>query len=359
MNNDWQKLMCIYFRNEDYHAIGVILRNWGIQGTENQNGTWIDWNLVPVDCQQTVEKYVNTVVKARKEQKEWEEHVRLSTSDRKNIEDVTATLEKNKYNSHSFTYEERDVGLSSAPHSKTRQSWVHGIARNIHTSDDPTASQWVLNRVPYQLIPNTEQNQQKWKKIGNLSGYVVSEQTLIWEDDMEDPNIINQYARWRQREEVLWKKVFPNKKEDCLLKHSKDRILRAQYWMKNRRKYSLHSQKIMKYIRNFVHSHNERHHFFICPESIDTMLRTEIYPDIEYEELQPNNVNHVINEDTDEDPPLCQDDDVDDIWAQNPFQNRPEKPESTTHNKKKRKAGGGRKKKFVSADVFSSGIICQ
>lgn len=341
----WQGLMRTYFQDADYHTLGAILRNWDICGTENQNGTWIDWGRVPEDCQNEVEKFVQTVVESRKEQKNWETKVRMIAADKKN-QMVNEGGEKS--DDRSFTYEERE-GIDKSQ----QQSWVNrkGVPRNLHTMDEPTASQWVLDRVPYQLKNNSE-NQQKWKKIGSLDGYVVYDEGLIWENEEDDIEVIHQQEIWRKREEAWWK-ISPR---ENLAGDSKERVLRAQEWMKNRRKFSLHSQKIMKHVRDFVRSQGIRRHFLICPEFfVHETGDAEVFIDEEEEE------EHVVGqEDVDEDPSLwCRDDEEEeDVWAKNPFQNR-QTEEEEVKPKKKRKTAKPKKKKSVSEKIFSSGTAVE
>lgn len=355
-DDSWQDLMRTYFQEADYHTLGAILRNWSIRGTENQNGTWIDWAKVPDDCQNEVERYVHTVVKSRREQKEWEERVRMEVAEKKNHWNPSANMsqDKSQNDDQSYTYEEKtEMGEKSQQNSQ--QSWVNrkGVPRNVTTIDEPTASQWVLDRVPYQL-KDTAPNQPKWKKIGNLEGYVVYDEGLIWQEEEDDPSILQQNSIWRQREEAWWK-ISP--RENLNSNDSKERVLRAQEWMKNRRKFSLHSQKILKYVRDFVRSQGIRRHFLICPESWEGGQWAEEGEEAEMEEPTAP----VLEDDDGEDEPrLWADDEEEDVWAQNPFQNRQtEEMEKKTDKKKKRKTGGGRKKKGVSEEIFASGTSVQ
>ena len=72
----WQSSMRHYFQEVDYHGLAQLFRKWYVKGTENKNGTWIDWNQVPENCQKEVKTYVLKVVESRRKQKEWEDYVR-------------------------------------------------------------------------------------------------------------------------------------------------------------------------------------------------------------------------------------------------------------------------------------------
>lgn len=251
----WIVAMQLYFQEVDYHGLGQILRKWNVRGTENQNGTWIDWEQVPELCQKMVKEYVCKVIESRKKQKEWEEYVRITN--------LTRGLEQ-KIDETIFEEKENKVLKVDSIHSG---NWNRKNFPKRTNVDEIQSSQYVLNRVPYPLQVNKDDNMSRWKKIGNLNNFTLKNTDIRWMDEEYDPNIIIQERIWQQSEEEWWKQ----EKRDL----NEERIKRAEQWIQKRQTFSTQSQKILRRFRDFIKQQNTYKNFLICPSSWTTLYKEE------------------------------------------------------------------------------------
>ena len=277
----WQMAMSLYFQEVDYHGLGQIFRRWNVKGTENQNGTWIEWNQVPELCQKDVKYYVYKVVESRRKQREWEDYVRRESIERsKTVSKKDEAPQTEMPSENSLNFEEKDsVGPKSDNWSKKNFNKRVGNIGN----EELNPSQWVLERVPYPLAQNqpvsaptpTDENTNiaRWKKVGNLSHLILRDTHLRWVDEEYDPYFSQKDKEVRKLEEMWWKnqdgtiKKPLNDEVSRLDTYERDRVHRANRWMQNRNKFSVSTQKTLRKFRDFLRQQGTRNNFLICPAS--------------------------------------------------------------------------------------------
>jgi hypothetical protein len=409
----WQSSMRHYFQEVDYHGLAQLFRKWYVKGTENKNGTWIDWNQVPENCQREVKTYVFKVVESRRKQKEWEDYVRRESLEMSHqqmmqqqghqqdkqpnqLEGVPEQPVSMTGQEGSFTFEERE-------HITKNENWgkksFHKRVANP-TVDETNPSQWVLDRVPYPLAQQTQQGGQgeenveqrandgataaammsRWKKVGNLSHLILRDTHLRWVDEEYDESYFEKDKKWREQEESWWKDsngTIKKMRDDELSRldtMERQRIQKAHQWMKNRNKFSTQNQKTLRRFRDFLRLQTSRNSILICPASwakqsnmASQRGKTENDGDEEIDEddvsqQQPEYPSY--QDRTDED-----DNDDDDAKPVNPWDRTGEDDDSSTKKRSKKKVGQkkcainadkkGKGKEKKGATIFESGIAVQ
>lgn len=308
----WQNAMRTYFQDVDYHGLGQIFRKWNVRGTENQNGTWVDWSQVPEKCQNDVKTYVQKVVETRRKQKEWEEFVRRETFEREaQIQNFRQTLDNEDNtnpNESTLTFEERE----QIKNERSKKSFAKRVASSNMEEQNP--SQWVLDRVPYPLMQNQVVQEQaddkvsmaRWKKVGNLSHLILRDSNLRWIDEEYDENYSVKEKVWREKEEGWWRnddgsiKQIKDEETSQIESLQRERLIKAHQWTRNKNKFSLNSQKTLRKFRDFIRQQGVRNNFLICPGSW-AKTRNYILEDatLDNEDLNEDDMwNESVHEDT-------------------------------------------------------------
>ena len=361
----WQTAMRVYFKEVDYHGLGQIFRKWNVRGTENQNGTWIDWNQVPDNCQKDVKSYVQKVVESRRKQKEWEDFVRRESIERSvNPDGNPQETPSNDLDEKSLTFEERELAAKTENWNKKNYS----KRASSSTVDEVNPSQWVLDRVPYSLAQQQQQQTQaddnslanitRWKKVGNLSHLILRDTHLRWVDEEYDPNYYAHEKDWRIQEERWWKNEDgtvrrPTNEENSRVDtYEAQRVNRANRWMSNRNKLSAPTQKTLRKFRDFLRQQTSRNNFLICPASW-AKNRQEIPEEGTYEMDDELWVEEDIVDGTEEDDKEWNMDEEEEEQV-NPW-NRTTEGEEEKPVVKKKKAKGKKKAVAKTESVFESG----